>query len=420
MKKNLLTIISGLILMIFGITGLAQVPMLPQTVVMGPGYANEVYYQFTTGDTISTPRDAWDISFKTMPESAGILINDGLDAVLWAYPYADTSGWAAIDTFDFYTWLPLYNDPTDWENGAFNRHSTGYPDYGWGVYNAVTQVITGDSIFIMQLMDGSLKKIWIVEKNTVENTYLVRYANLDGTDFQEITLDCDLYIGKDMVGFNMQINLPVDYQPVKESWDILFTKYMAMHSTGVPVVVTGVLSNPAIVAKKFYPVDPDFNNWQLDPWDSSRSTIGWDWKWFDLSAMMYSIEDSMIFYVKDQVNDVYRLVFTGFEGTTTGVIDFGIADVTVGIGDSKHSNFRISLYPNPATDIIHVEIETINQVSERMTLTLMDMTGRTLRREALPEGQEKTSWNISGLAPGAYFMVVAAGNDRSVYKFLKR
>ena len=422
MKKNLLTFASGLMLMIFGTSGLTQVPMLPQTVIMGPTYANEVYYQFSTYNTTTVARDIWDISFRTTAMSASILINDGTEAVLWAYPYADTSGWATIDTFDLYTWPPLYNDPTDWDNGAFCRNATGHPDYGWGIYNTVTHVITGDSIFIMRLVDGSFKKIWIVEKNSTENTYLFRYANLDGSDSHEITLDCNLYLDKDFIGFDMQTNLPVDYQPVKESWDILFTKYMAMHYTGTPYPVTGVLSNPAVYTKRFYPVDPDFNDWQQGSWDSTRSNIGWDWKWFDLANMVYVIEDSMVFYVQDQVNDVYRLVFTGFEGMSTGVIDFGIALVgsTTGIGDSKYSNFHISLYPNPATDIINVEIETINPMNKQMTLTLMDMTGRTLRREVLPEGQEKISWNINWLSPGAYFMVVSTGNDRSVYKFLKQ
>ena len=46
MKRNLLSIASGFVLMIIGTTGAAQIPMLPQTVSMGPEYANEIYYHF--------------------------------------------------------------------------------------------------------------------------------------------------------------------------------------------------------------------------------------------------------------------------------------------------------------------------------------------------------------------------------------
>ena len=164
MKKHLLSISSGLILMLYGTTALAQIPMLPQQVVMGPGYANEVYYQFTTFNTFEAPRASWDISFRTSPESAAVLINDGNLAILWSYPWADTTGWATLDTFGLYMVAQMFNDPDDWENGAFNRYSTGYPNYGWGVYNPATQIITGDSIYVMQLADGSFKKVWIVKK----------------------------------------------------------------------------------------------------------------------------------------------------------------------------------------------------------------------------------------------------------------
>jgi len=420
MKKQFLSFAGGLILTISGTAALAQVPMLPQEVIMGTGYANEVYYQFTTYSTYETPRDAWDISFKTMPESAAVLINDGMGATLWAYPYADTTGWAVIDTFELYLWPPLYNDENDWENGAFNRNSAGYPDYGWGIYDPNTEMITGDSLFIMQLADGSFKKVWIVRKNTVENSYLFRYANFDGSDYHEITLDCSPYEGKDMVGFNMQINFTVDYQPVKESWDILFTKYMAIHPTGVPVIVTGVQGNPAILTKRFYPVDPEFNDWESAPWDSTKSNIGWDWKWFDLNTFTYFIEDSMVFYVKEQAGNVYRLKFTGFEGSSTGVIDFGIALIQgVGIDDSRQSGVQISLWPNPATDVIHIGFETPNPPGEAGSVSILDMTGRSILTGQIPPGQLQSTWDIQALTPGPYLLVVTSGPDRAIRKFFK-
>ncbi|MBN1199942.1 MAG: T9SS type A sorting domain-containing protein [Bacteroidales bacterium] len=420
MKQFFLSFGGGLLLVLLSATTTAQVPMLPQEVIMGPGYANEVYYQFTSFNTYETPRTAWDLSFRTEPGSAAVLINDGNNAVLWVYPYADTSGWSTVDTNDLYEYPPLYNDPDVWENGAFNRQSAGYPDYGWGIYDEGTQIITGDSIFIILLADGSWKKVWIVEKNTVENTWLIRYANLDGSDFQEITIDADNHVTKDMVGFNMQTNLPVDYQPVKESWDILFTKYMAWHPTGAPVIVTGVLSNPAIQAKKFYPVDPEFNDWWDAPWDNGRSTIGWDWKYFDLNTFTYTILDSMVFYVWEQSGNVYRLKFTGFEGTTSGVIDFGIAIVMgVGMDDTGQPAAELRLWPNPASDRLNVEVQSRSQVSDALTMVILDMTGRILRTELLAPGEDQATWDISSLASGTYFLTIQAENERSTWKFVK-
>ncbi|TSA26494.1 MAG: hypothetical protein D4R67_07700 [Bacteroidetes bacterium] len=70
-------------------------------------------------------------------------------------------------------------------------------------------MIAGDSLYIIQLTDGTLKKLWIVEKDAPLNVYLFRYANIDGSDFQEITLDCNPYKEKDFVGFNLQTTLVV-------------------------------------------------------------------------------------------------------------------------------------------------------------------------------------------------------------------
>ena len=157
MKKYLQSLITLCSLALLGMTGTAQVHMYPEIVTMGPGYANEIYYQFSTGNTASATRDTWDISFRTKIMSSSILINDGSGAILWTYPYADTSGWATVDTFGLSSWPPMYNDPTDWENGAFSRHTTEHPDYGWGIYNMATHVIVGDSLFIIQ-NDLSLNK----------------------------------------------------------------------------------------------------------------------------------------------------------------------------------------------------------------------------------------------------------------------
>ncbi len=43
-----------------------------------------------------------------------------------------------IDTSGLSTWPVLYNSTDEWEEGAFNTHSYGSFDYGWGVYNIIS------------------------------------------------------------------------------------------------------------------------------------------------------------------------------------------------------------------------------------------------------------------------------------------
>jgi hypothetical protein len=168
-------------------------------------------------------------------------------------------------------------------------------------------------------------------------------------------------------------------------------------------------------------VDPEYNDWEVAPWDSSRSNIGWDWKTFDMSSMTYQVNDSMVFYVKDQLSEAYRLKFTAFEGSSTGNIDFGKARVfSSGIGDDKHSNVKITLFPNPATEIIQIEIEKLKPINEGVSIAILDFTGKTILTEQLSSGHTHHTLNIQSLSPGVYLLKVTSGNNFSLNKFIKQ
>ena len=85
---------------------------------------------------------------------------------------------------------------------AFSRHAGAFPDYGWGKYNEVTHDLLGDSIFIISLRDGSFRKIWIVRKKSVQDIYIFKYANLDGSNEQQVTLNLNAFIDRDLCLFS--------------------------------------------------------------------------------------------------------------------------------------------------------------------------------------------------------------------------
>jgi hypothetical protein len=174
------------------------------------------------------------------------------------------------------------NSTTDWETGAFCQNQLGHPDYGWGRYNSASHDVVGDSLYLIKLRDGSLRKLWIMRKYSSLNTYEFRYANLDGSGDTTVVLDCNPYSDKNFVGFSLTTNQVVDFEPVSSTdWDILFTKYMYTYPDGVLYPVTGVLSNYDIKVNKFEHVAPDFRAFDPAAMDSSRSAIGWDWKYLD-------------------------------------------------------------------------------------------------------------------------------------------
>jgi len=408
MKKIYFTILTGLGLfaaMAFSPALNAQVVLKSDSVTMGQYYANEIYYSMKNGETSSFIRNSWDIAFRTKIMSSSIITNDGTSVVLWSYPKADTAGWATVDTNGLSTWTRMFNDPTNWEDGAFSRNAQGHPDYGWGRYNDQTHDVVGDSLFIIKLRDGSFRKLRIIRKNSVNNIYYFRVANLDGTSQQDLSVNCNNYITKDFVGFSLETNLAVDYQPVKADWDIVFTKYMSIQSGGQPYPVTGVLSNDGVKSKKFFPVSLSDVDYTPGSWDSTRSSVGWEWKYIDTNYV-YHIVDSTIYFVKSIGGDIYKLVFTKFSGSSTGLIVFETAKVA-GLGiTGKTISGELSIYPNPAVNQLHVSYTRVS--AEPALLELTDLAGKILERRSFESGSGQLSLDVSGLGSGIYLIRISS------------
>lgn len=390
------------------------------SISMGPAYANDVYYSMANGTVQTSPRATWDIAFRTLKLSSSILINDGSGVVLYTYPKSDTSGWASVDTSGLWGWKALYNDPADWENGAFMRNATGHPDYGWGIYNMVTHNLTGDSLFVIKLRDGSFRKLRIISKQSAANIYTFRYAMLDGSDERTVSEDLNNVVNTDFSGYSLQTHQRVAFQPDKSSWDILFTKYMSVQQNGTPYVVTGVLSNIDVSSKKFHPVELNYNDFGAGQWDSTRSSIGWDWKVFDMGSFAYKIVDSTVYFVKPANGDIYKLVFTAFAGSATGVVKFDQAKAAgAWIGGPVQPTIETIVYPNPARERINIIIPGVS--GEELSLFLTDLTGRQLRADqpvSVADGSTVYSMDVTGVQPGIYFVTASCAAGKSVTKVL--
>jgi hypothetical protein len=82
-----------------------------------------------------------------------------------------------------------------------------------------------------------------------------------------------------------------------------------------------------------------------------------------------------------------------------------------GINNIQADNgFDIVIYPNPASDnaVIRLNIEK----SSRVTIEAIDFTGKkvqTILDRQIPEGEFQTSWNVSDLAAGIYYVRILVG-----------
>lgn len=297
-----------------------------QTITMGNGYVNDVYYSMATGVVATVPRTNWDIAFQTGSRTSTIIINGGAGIKLFAYPYGDISSWDNVNTTGIGTWKALNNSDTTWSFGAFERNALGHPDYGWGIYNSINHDVVGDSLFIIQLKDQSYRKLWIQKKASSENKYIFQFANIDGTGSALATVDCAPYTGKNFIYYSFETNSVVDREPDIDSWDFVVTKYIEMIPNGtggkVPYPVIGVLTNTGVTSATLDNVQVVTNDYSSAKFVASISEIGSDWKSFDMNLNQWSIKSDRVYFVKDKGLSVFKIVFTGFEGTLTGIIKF--------------------------------------------------------------------------------------------------
>jgi len=383
------------------------------SISMGPGYADDIYYDMHDGVVGIVERSDWDIGFFTGPETYGIITNGGSGIELYAYPYGDTSAWMSIDTNGMSaSWPVLYNGEDSWQNGAFNRNSTGYPDYGWGVYSDITQDVVGDSIFVIKLMDGSCKKLWIKQKLSSENKYIFRYADLDNSYEKVKTLDNNVYASMNFSYFDFQSGSFFDREPNTEDWDILFTKYQAMIPQGVPFPVVGVLNNVGVTANSFHPVTLDFNDWSSQPLDASRTVVGYNWKWFDMGGMQWNLEDSLLFFIQALDANIYKLYFTYYAGTSSGDIEFMNEMVSmVDIDEEPADVVKLQLSPNPAQEFVMISWNT--ELGGTAIMRVFDLSGKEVLYREIPTNEntlKQLRLDVSGLHKGMYVIsIVSAG-----------
>jgi hypothetical protein len=381
---------------------------------MGSGYANDIFYSFETGEVAAVERENWEIAFFTSGFSVGIITNGGIGIRLYNYPNGDTSNWNSIDTTGFLNWKLLFNSTATWEEGAFNRNALGHPDYGWGIYNMNNHHIVGDSLFILDSPFSGLKKLWIVEKDAVQNIYRFRYANLDGTDLQEVELNISEYTDKRFVYYSLEDNQVTDREPDSDRWDILFTKYWELVPNNEgdfsPYIVTGVLSNVDITSNEFYPVGPDFMDWDSKPMDSIINNIGYDWKILT-PEFSWEIKDSNYYFIRNYAGSIYKMWFEWWGGSSTGDFSFYKQMVgTVSVNEFHTSQESLLVFPNPATN--YLTIKTPKGLEGIFEIFLYDQNGRKVLSRVLSENELKNNIHISNLnLPGGFYIVTLTGDN---------
>ena len=69
---------------------------------------------------------------------------------------------------------------------------------------------------------------------------------------------------------------------------------------------------------------------------------------------------------------------------------------------------RLKVYPNPASNLVYVELPKTNNGAEKWMLT--DMAGKAVRSGIVAQSQ-KFSLNVGELSPGVYVISISGNNS---------
>lgn len=379
--------------------------VITDTVSLGMQYASQKWYSLQNDEQGASPKNNWDIAFECAPYGTSIMTNSVTGTKLWLCANADTSSWLTLDTTGMAASWPLkYNSDTSWYYGAFSQHQTSQYDLGWGIYNPITHFVDGDSLYVIRLADNSYRKIWI--RQLASGAFTFRYAGLDNSGDTTVQLLKSDYSGKLFAYYSLQNNTSLDREPLASDWDLTFTQYTAFVPT--PYSVAGVLSNNGVLVAQASPVDVTTAHWTNYSFTTPINEIGYDWKALNMQTLQWEIADSTAYFVQDLAGNIWKVVFTGFGGSSNGNYIFSKEQVgtTSVISDDQPRSF--GLYPNPSAEGT-VTVIASTGASQSGTVTTTDASGRVVHSGTLQgNGLQQTQINTTGWTPGIYFVSVTA------------
>jgi hypothetical protein len=417
------------------------------SVTMGPGYTNDVFYSMKNGSQKVEPNTNWHLAFQMTPPgpygNVSILANHVQGGVN-VYPLHMSAAMnfttlSAADTIGKTSaTMALYNADSNWNYGAFNRMNdvTNLYDYSWGLYNPTTHHVVGDSMYLVKITAGpntTAYKLWVKQYTSTPAdsvNWEFRIAKFDGTEDTTVKIyRKPAYVDRLFAYYNMATKTVLDREPGRYTWDVLFTRYKEYlaGAPGVPYYsVMGLLSNfDVTVADVRHIAMDDTAGYQAFAYSKKLNEIGSDWKVFDMSQNppAYVIDDSTYFFVKTKnTQEYYQLKFTAFGGGANGKVVFKKRLLGAIPNSITTINTPLAVYhlaPNPASSSVSILLDSKEQVNNARVL-VTDLMGKVAysRSVNITNGLNAYELNIGNLAAGTYLVTLSNGSWKATEKLI--
>lgn len=280
----------------------------------GKLYTNQVYYSLETNSVVATNLfTEWDIKFSC--DTIAIMLNSARKMSVYNTHKVKFNEVSAADT------IAVPEEAWQYDNPAGKIDSTAIGT--WWEALKPNEAISKQEVYIIDRGTNERGRHTGYRKFQIlgyeNNTYYVKFANLDGSNAFEI--EVPINPSKNFVQLSMEDSAKVlDLEPANDTWDLLFTRFTELLYTndGIPMWygVTGALINPKYVSAA---LDSGKAFEEITYQDAASLTlsnrinaIGHEWKWFDLGKGVYSVLPEKVYIIRSVNGYLYKLHFTAF------------------------------------------------------------------------------------------------------------
>lgn len=385
------------------------------------GYTNQTFYSLNNGTVSSVSNLDWDIAFQLKGFGGSIMVNSKNNVQVWSAQKA-AAQWGTMTSGDTTgvvnnPMYELHNSDSSWNVGALNqtKNLSNAFDLGWGLYDFMSHNVTGDSIYFIKLSNGIYKKLYIEILIGTTYTYNFKFADLDGTNEISTSIARSNFLNKNFGYFSIQNNASINREPDFNTWDLSFAQYLV--TAPLTYKVAGVLQNDSVFAAKAYPVDVNTVSASSYLTHSNINVIGFDWKSYNFGTNVWTIEDSLVYFVRNRQGQIWKMIFNGFGGSANGNFYFTKEQQVVGVNElSTIQTFAV--YPNPAHDLVRVVLTS--KQNENANAAIYDMNGRLIRNSEIElfGSLQTIDIDVNGIIPGVYSLVIRTGNEQKVNRLV--
>lgn len=382
-----------------------------------------VFYRLNDGQKTNSPNNDWHLAVSVRPslfpsntlQGTTLRINEQLGVNVYQIPnFTADSFNLVVDTTGYHSWNHLHDSDTALDMGALNNGlNIAVYNYGWGVYTGPpNHDVAGKKIYLFVLPNGSMKKFW-VEQLDRDTAWDFKYADLDNSNLQSIHIGKSAHAGKNLVYLNMLDNQVHDKEPLSSDWDLQFIKYAAsdiLPDSTYPAV--GVWVNKGETVAEATGVDAaTVDNAGANLFSTNMNAIGWDWKNYDYQNHVYEMRDSLAYFIQTNSGVTYKIVFTDYGGSATGIITFYKQEFITGISKTENQ-IAVDIFPNPTSSVLNI----VTGLQTETEFKVFDVEGKLVHEKKATSPM--VQFNTSELQNGVYFLTVNSGSSVARKRFV--